>query len=354
MTTLVHTADVHLRPETDERWAALQAVFEAALDHDADVVTIGGDLFDRPEDVDSLRSRLREDLFTDQPFEILLIPGNHDVEAFSGDLFFGDACTVLTATDAHFETWTAPDGTLRVVGVPYEDTATDGLLVALEDREPFDGTDMLLFHGSLDAPIDADTGDEGAYRYFPVTEAELAPLGFDYYFAGHYHGPHRREFDTGAAFVYPGTPASTRSSETGQRQAVVLEPGRGVQFEPLEIFHHLERTVTVTPGAEAAELEAIADWVDTTVTPQADATVIVDGLIEMAETTFAERLADAAGPATVRHRTTSVEAVIDHPVLAEFRERLGEQDWDEETRTDVWLRTLRAASAVHTSGGLRR
>ncbi|QLD89031.1 metallophosphoesterase [Natronomonas salina] len=351
MTTLVHTADVHLRPDAQERLDALEAVLEAAADLGADVLTIGGDLFDRPADVETLRGDLRNRCFTDLPFEVVLVPGNHDVDAFRGDLFFGDACTVVADED-HFGTWVAPDGDLRVVCIPYCETAGDELLLALADREPFDGTDVLLFHGSLDAPIGADAGEEDTYRYFPVTEALLVELGFDHYLAGHYHGPHLLQFEGGAEFAYPGTPASTRSSETGRRRVVRLETGEGLAFEPLESFHYLEKRVTVTPGREDAVLEELREWVETAVTPTAHPSIVVDGVVDRAETEFAEELVGIADPDWITNETVSVEHVTAHPVIQEFEARLGETDWDDETKEAVWTRTLRAAGRVGSSRGL--
>ena len=350
MTTLVHTADVHLRPDAEARMEALEAVLETAADLGADVLTVGGDLFDRPADVETLRSDLRNRLFTDLPFEVLLVPGNHDVEAFRGDLFFGDACTVV-ADEEYYGAWTAPDGDLRVVCVPYRETADDDLLLALADREPFDGTDALLFHGSLDAPIGGDAGDEDAYRYFPVTEAELTELGFDYYLAGHYHGPHHLQFDGGAEFAYPGTPASTRTSETGRRRVVTLDPGAGIEFEPLDTVHHLEKRLTVTPGREDAVLAELEEWVENSVTPMARPSVVVEGVVDRSEAAFAERLREIADPGWITNETVSVEHVTAHPVVAEFRSRLDEREWDDETKDAVWTRTLRAASRAGIGRG---
>lgn len=352
MTTLVHTADVHLRPDTDERYDALRAVLATAEDYEADVLTIGGDLFDRPEDVETLRSDLRNELFTDCSFEVLLIPGNHDVEAFRGDLFFGDSCTVMAEPEEYFSTWTAPDDNFRVIGIPYQEEPTDELLIGLDEREEFEGTEILIFHGSLDAPINADTGDESDYRYFPVTEELLSELDFDYYLAGHYHSQHQLQFDTGAGFAYSGTPASTRSSETGQRRVVTLDTESGLGFEPLDTFHYLEKHVTVTPGEEDAVCNEIEDWVESNATPTADSSIVVDGFINESESDYAERLQTVAAPVSVTNNTRSVDHLLEHPVIQEFEERLEEKEWDEDTKSTVWTRTLSVVSEIELSGGL--
>lgn len=350
MVSLLHTADVHLRPDADERLAGLEAVLDLATDREVDALTIGGDLFDRPADVDELRTDLRNRYFSDLPFEVVLIPGNHDVDAFRGDLFFGDSCTVIADAE-HFGTWRDPDDEVRVVGIPYQEEPTDELLLALEERPAFDGTDVLLFHGSLDEPLAAPVGDEEAYRYFQVTPEVLAELDFDYYLAGHYHVQRLRQFETGAEFAYPGPPASTTSAETGPRQTVGLAPTEGLTFEPLDTFHYLDRHVSVTPGAEDAALEDLQSWVDEVVTPAASPSITVTGVVDADETAFAERLREIVDPDWLTNETVGVEAVRAHPVLEEFEERLAETDWDDDRREAVRARTLREASVALSEGG---
>lgn len=350
MTSLVHTADVHLRPDAQERFDALEAVLTVAAEIDVDILTIGGDLFDRPKDVDLLRSDLRNRFFTDRSFDILLIPGNHDIDAFRGDLFFGDSCTVI-ANEEPFGTWVNSNEDLKIISIPYQEEPTDELLLALDNREAFGGTEVLLFHGSLDAPIGAETGNEGDYGYFPVTEELLSELNFDYYLAGHYHGAHHLQFDSGAEFAYPGTPASTRTSETGRRRVVRLDLGTGLTFEPVDTFHYLEKHVTVTPGDEETVIEEVDDWVKTTVSATAEPSILVDGVVDQAEYDFAHRLHDITEPDWITNNTVGVDHVISHPVLQEFRDRLEQMEWDEETKEAVLTRTLRVASQVASSRG---
>lgn len=343
MTRVLHTADVHLTEGDSDRMAALRSVLDRADEESVDAVTIGGDLFDDPGDVETLRTELRNDLFTDREYDILLIPGNHDVEAYRGDVFFGDACRVLSASP--FEHWESPDGDLRITGVPYQDRATDDLLVALQNREPFEGTEALLIHCSLEAPFDDyETGDEESHRYFPVTEDLLTELEFDYYLAGHYHSPHRVALADGATFTYPGTPASTKTSETGRRRVSLLDTASGLEFETLETFHYLSLEVTVSPGSEEESLEAVRNWADQHVTPSASASVTVDGYIETGEAQFDDELAAAAEPAAVTNETRSVEHVRSHPLYMDFEAELAERDWDGETKAAVTDRTLEVFS----------
>jgi exonuclease SbcD len=350
MTRVVHTADAHLSTTDDERMAALRAVLERAETEDAEVVTIGGDLFDQPEDVERLRTALRNDLFSDQPFEILLIPGNHDIEAFRRDVFFGDSCTVMT--DEPYEHWTGPRGDLRVTGLPYREHPDDDLLLALQDRPEFDGTEALLLHCSLDAPIDADTGDEGTRRYFPVKEGVLTELGFDLYLAGHYHSSHTVKFDDGSAFTYPGTPASTSSAETGRRHASVYDTEDGLSLVPLDTYHRVHREVTVIPGEGRSVLEEIERWTDHIAADADEATLRVEGYTERPEDEFDEDLRSVATPARVTNETRGVRHVKGHPLFRAFEEELETTDWDEETEEAVRQRTLAVFSQLGARGDL--
>lgn len=348
MVAILHTADVHLRQDAPERMAALREVVELAASLDVDALTIGGDLFDRPRDVDELRSELRNDLFTDRGFEVVLVPGNHDLEAFRGDTFFGDACRVLLAEP--FETVDLVGGAIRLVGLPYTERPTDDLMVALSEREPFDGVEVLLFHCTLDIGFRGDDlGDEAAVRYFPVTRDELEALDFDYYLAGHHHNPRRVDLASGT-FVYPGTPASTRSTETGRRQAVSLDPDDGIGFHPLETYHVERETFTVLPGEEEGLFERIEGWVEATVNPETQATVIVEGFHELGEDDFNDRLQSATSGVELVDDTVTARRIQAHPVYERFEEHLAERAWSDDEARAVRRRVMEAFVAL---GGAR-
>jgi len=349
MTRVLHTADIHLTPDAPERKRALKTLLKRAEDDGIDVITIAGDLFDNPEDMEQLRTDLRNDLFSERSFEIVLIPGNHDIEAYRGDVFFGDACTVFT--EDPFGHWTAPDEDLRITALPYREQPDDELLLSLQDREQFDGTEVLLLHCSLDAPFDDyETGDERARRYFPVTEELLAELGFNYYLAGHYHSPHKVSFSTGAEFTYPGTPASTSTSETGQRRVSILGSTDGLGFETLEAHHYASRQFTAVPGDESSLLDDIREWSEQHAIDYADASIRADGFVEMREDEFHEELTAAAEPATVTNETRSVDHVLSHPLFQSFKDELQRTDWNDETRENVTHRTLEVFSQLSARG----
>ena len=91
---ILHTADVHIREKDDERWQALAHLLELGKAHQINVLVIAGDLFDSPSAAEMLRPGLRE-LFANCPFTTLLIPGNHDVDAFPEGVFLGEKVIIF-------------------------------------------------------------------------------------------------------------------------------------------------------------------------------------------------------------------------------------------------------------------
>ena len=363
MTRILHTADVHLDPDAPERRDALAAVLETADAAAVDAVTIGGDCFDSASAADDLRGDLRS-LFADRDYPVIAIPGNHDADAFRADLFFGEAFTA--AVGEPFEHYDLGD--CRLTTLPYTPELDDETFLALADRESVDGPECLLVHCSLEAPVDATAGDEGAVRYCPVTRAELDELGFDYYLAGHFHSSHDLELSGGGRFVYPGSPASVTRSETGPRSAVLLDfdgPGGGqLERRQLHTHHYDALAVTVTPGAEREAIDRVGERVETWRDRPVEADIAVEGFVEWDEATFDAALSDAAGDVPYENRTRTVAELQAHPLFVDVRAELesreapqsnaleGTYDEDSEFLTDVEGQLLSAFARLGAAGDL--
>lgn len=360
MVRILHTADVHLTPDADERQAALERILSQADANDVDLVTIGGDLFDNDIAAEQLRDSLRE-LFSDRSYPILTIPGNHDADAFRSNLFFGESFT--PATETPFGQFVIDD--TRVTTLPYTSQATDELLVGLRNREQFDGPEALLLHCSLEAPIQGGVGNEGEQRYFPITKEELAELDFDYYLAGHYHSQHRTELPNGGTFVYPGTAASVTRKETGRRTSVLIDTdaAQDVQLQTLDSFHYDTLDLRVTPGDEERVLEEIQSQVTIWDNRHVEPEISVDGFTEMNETAFSEALSDVSGDVPVENSTRTVEHILSHPLFETFQQRLEEReqlhaveerdDYDvERFQDDIWEEMLALFADLAAEGKL--
>ncbi len=85
---ILHTADLHLDEEREERWAALAEIVKLGREEQIDVLVISGDLFDQHTDVERLRSRWRE-IWEDADFQTLILPGNHDYSCYREGWLWG-------------------------------------------------------------------------------------------------------------------------------------------------------------------------------------------------------------------------------------------------------------------------
>ena len=111
---ILHTADVHLHTEHPRRLEALQELVSLGREENIDLLLIAGDLFDDHQQAELLRGETRR-LFSNLPYKVLAIPGNHDERAFSQDSFWGADFSALTQQPCSVQDF----GAWRIVAVPY-------------------------------------------------------------------------------------------------------------------------------------------------------------------------------------------------------------------------------------------
>jgi exonuclease SbcD len=243
---IVHTADVHLRGDRDERWKALGAVITAAADGGAQVLVIAGDLFDRDVDAPALKANLRRTL-EHFPGTVIVIPGNHDARGIRAGDFLGSNVRVLAGHDT-----VADVEGVRFIGVPYEDAGIDGTLARLRaaSRRRTDGANVLLYHGELLdlSPGGGAFGEEDDRDYMPARLADLGSLGFDYVLAGHFHRSHDVRACGDGYFVYSGSPVAITRRETGRRHVTLLETGSAPAAHPLDTHHYVDVDIRLSPA----------------------------------------------------------------------------------------------------------
>ena len=84
---ILHTADIHLREYEDDRWKTLKKLIEIGKEEEVEIFVVSGDLFDKGIDAETLRPKIRE-IFSNNGFKIILIPGNHDSESYKSGMYF--------------------------------------------------------------------------------------------------------------------------------------------------------------------------------------------------------------------------------------------------------------------------
>jgi len=256
---IIHTADIHLKEYGDERWEALQKLIALGQKEKIELFLISGDLFDRGSDAEALRPHIRG-LFSNAGFRICLIPGNHDRDAYTGGMYFGEDTFILNDLNRPCEY-----KDVMIWGIPFEPAEREKILHQLHSLAPLltpGKKHIVLYHGEL---LDAffsrgDFGDEGDERYMPMRLSYFNDLKVDYVLAGHFH----KHFDVwrleqGGYFVYPGSPVSITKKETGQRRINLFELGKPPQEHPLDTPHFEEVVIVCDPFADKSPLETMKE-----------------------------------------------------------------------------------------------
>src|ERR1700761_151725 len=250
-TTIVHAADVHLETVFPDvrgggaRRAALADAFERivdlALERNADVLTIGGDLYES-ERAGPATARFLFSAFARFGGSVFIAPGNHDPFA-ARSLYARDdlPANVRVFADA---TWTAvplaPNVTLYGFGhTPAEPGRP--FAGASFDRS---GVRIALVHGS-----DEERCPPGKRATAPFTAAEIRAAGATLTLTGHYHGGSVVSDDAGPVFAYPGSPEPVKFGERGDHGALVVhvrdDASVSVEAVPIARTRLIDATISI-------------------------------------------------------------------------------------------------------------
>lgn len=342
---ILHTSDLHLSENKPKTIATLDKLLRLANERSVDLMTIGGDLFDSVEDAEALRSKLRSK-FSNNSFDILSIPGNHDIEAYAANLDFGPDITIVT--EKPFKSILKDD--ITITALPFTERPSEQLLSDLKGAAERTKPSILLLHCTLD--IGFSTGDFGegeARDYFPISTPTLGRLGYDYVLAGHFHKTTDiRTFGDKGLFVYPGSPISHTRKETGRRNAVLVDTSAETyQPIPLQCFYHDCLTVNVCPRAEDQAIQSIEKWINERQGDDCTLELIVDGFIDKDEKEFRKSIEVLVEGAHLDCRCRNVTEVLKHPLFQRFKKKLAdsgaEQGEEIEAKVvDAMARLLRA------------
>lgn len=324
---IFHTADVHIREEGDKPWQALEQVIETAKEHGVDYLTISGDLFESDAEADNLRPMIRG-LFEDTNFQTLIIPGNHDANAFTSGYYFGGNIKLLSDDDWSNNIF--EDEEAVFIGLSFVEM--DAMEFHRQLRRVLEevNTDLpiiLLYHGELlDASFDRGAfGPEEGKRYMPSRLSFFAEGDIKYVLAGHFHSNSDvRMFGEDGFFVYPGSPVSITRRETGKRKAVLIEPG----VDPLEItldtFHYQELKIQINAFDQKDPLNVIEQGLDD-VDPNAAVLLEISGTIAGSESDLVERVEELTSEvevASAAYHFKDISNIASHPVFDLFERHL--------------------------------
>jgi DNA repair exonuclease SbcCD nuclease subunit len=343
---ILHTADIHLREYGDERWDALQKLIEIGKEEKIGILVISGDLFDKGINAENLRPKIRE-IFSDNGFKIILIPGNHDQDSYKGGLYFGEDTAVLSDSPISFDD-------LRIIGIPFEVMGKEDVLRKLRSLKPVltsDKKNILLFHGEL---LDAffsrkDFGEEGEGRYMPVKLSYFNDLNVNYVLAGHFHSKFDvRKLENGGYFVYPGSPVSITQREVGRRKVNVFEVGKTPQEYPIDTHHFEEVIVELDPFKGKHPLEIIKNCLKE-LHPKAKAILTVKGYIngkelQLKETELVSQIKEVTQEKCigVHYEFKDIQTILEDDIFKSFIKRLEQVGYEKQRMEQMRNITIKA------------
>lgn len=256
---ILHISDVHLdrpfsgfayedaRARRAEVWSTFKRCLELAKERDADLLTIGGDLWENENVVPNTRQSVADELER-LGLPVLIVAGNHDPLLPGG----------------HYEQTRWPDNVHVFGGGPLQERAfdevsvwgvswTSGRLTAdflNTFHTPDDGrSHLLLIHGSSENnPHYLEAG-----AHCPFAPSAVASAGFAGVLCGHIH---RASFEQGV--IYPGSPEPLRFVETGRHCAAVIDLDRRgdleVELVPVNRRTYHQVSVDCTSATSSAEV----------------------------------------------------------------------------------------------------
>lgn len=336
---VLHTADIHLRTYADDRWATLERILKVGKEERIDVLAISGDLFDAETDAENLRPKIQE-IFSNNGFKIVLIPGNHDCTVCKG-MYFGSDAKILTNLAEPFE-----QDNVRIWGLPFEEINTEQILeklVLLRNKLDKEHTNILLHHGEL---LDAffsrrDFGEEGEQLYMPLKLSYFKDMGIDYVLSGHFHSNFRVwTLDGGGYFVYPGSPISITRKETGQRKLNLFEVGKNPTQYFLDSPYFEDVTLTLDPFEETHPIEIVKEELSKA-KPAASVILTIKGYINgkkigMTEELFAKAVEEATkGKCELHLEFKNVQSILEDDLFKSFSQKLDKQGFPDEKRNQL-------------------
>jgi len=238
MLTLVHAADVHLETTFadvrggNRRRAALADAFvrivDLALERRADVLTIGGDLFEA-ERAGPQTARLIFEQFARFAKPVFVTPGNHDPYA-ARSLYARDDLppNVRVFGEAAWVAFPLADD-VTLYGFGHTPAEPGRPFASARFERP--GIRIALVHGSDEARC-----PPGKRATAPYTVDEIRASGATVALSGHYHGGYTVSDETGAPILaYPGSPEPIKFGERGAHGALVVRVSDRIEIEHVEL-----------------------------------------------------------------------------------------------------------------------
>ena len=338
MAKILHTADLHLKKYQGERWNTLVDLIELGNKENISHFIISGDLFDKNFEANKLRPKIRE-VFSKGEFDVILLSGNHDQDAYKQKFDFGENVKVLSEEKNKIEY-----EDFDIYGLPFNAISKEKLLNQLRSLNKKTNpkkNNILLYHGEL---LDSffsrgEFGDEGDKRYMPVKLSYFKDLNFNYILAGHFHTRFdSRKIDKDTYFIYPGSPVSITKKETGKRKVNIFKIGEAPQPKKLNTPYFKEINVTLS-YKDKNPLEIIKDSFKD-VESNAKVLFEVDGFIDSekigkSEKELLKEIREIVKEKTYEFKEPTIKdisEVLNSDLFLSFKKKLDKKDYSKEKK----------------------
>jgi DNA repair exonuclease SbcCD nuclease subunit len=215
---ILHTADLHIgsgmavgrrvgREEdlTAATWHALDNIIDLALEEEVDLVTIGGDVFDRVDQHNPLpRMKLKKGLKKLGEIPVALVRGNHDhLSPSVAAIDWPENVKELSKDDPTLDL-----GRICVHGISYHREKQKNDLVPKYPDPVDDCVNIGLLHANVG-------GQQGHDPYAPTDVDTLSAKGYQAWLLGHIH--QRKVLAENPLILYPGNIQGRDAGEMGPR-----------------------------------------------------------------------------------------------------------------------------------------
>ena len=246
------SADLHLttKAKNPERFSALESLLKQLVARNISQLILAGDTFDESgRNYAEFESICRAAEF--KHIEILLIPGNHDVDLDGGSLP-AENVRVFAKTHLHrFE-----ENSLPFLLLPYQPSRTMGEDLAEHTKDLAAGKWILIGHGDWTGGLHERNPFEPGV-YMPLTRVDIDTYQPKLAILGHIHKP----FD-GSVVKYVGSPCGLDIRETGRRRFLTVDTrtGKTAAHTVATDFIYFNESFVVLPVDN--ELEFVATQIE--------------------------------------------------------------------------------------------
>lgn len=351
---ILHTSDIHLSSPNDERYKALECILNICSvdNYNVDLLTISGDLYDSRKDIFNLKRGLKDlfNIYLDREsffkpnFRILIIPGNHDEDLYNVNDYLGSNVEIMCGKDVCI--FDSED--VRVIGIPFFKGDFDSIISEIEDAKDDSKINMLMVHCTLDFPEfnKEGFGEEGKYRYLPITTEQLIYLDFDYVLAGHFHSnfikkPYQKSPDSKKNwFINPGSPVKVTKNEKGKRKACLIDTEEDL-IRPIELdtlfydsCHIIFHPYKMKEGFKQLN-EFVNNFKKDWDKKKVDLDIFLGGYISVSEIDFIEEIEKTCSGIKYKNNVLQVIDLLNKSLFKRFKELLEQKEMDQEKKDEL-------------------